>query len=84
MKKNKILLFLVSILSVFGLFACNQVTPTEPTETPTVPTAPVTPTKPEVTPTPEPTQTEVVDYAASVKLDMATESLKAEVTVKQQ
>ena len=85
MKKNKILLFLVSILSVLGLFACNQVTPTEPEKTPTVPTAPVTPTKPEVTPTPtpEPTQTEVVDYAASVKLDMATESLKVEVTVKQ-
>lgn len=76
MKKNKIVLFLVFLLSVFGLFAC------ESEKTPTVekePTVEKNPT-PEKTPTPE--QVETIDYASSVKLDMSSESLKAEVTVK--
>lgn len=77
MKRNKFLSFLVLLLMVFGLFACAK------TETPT-PT-PETPVTPEVTETPttEPTvPAEVIDYAGQVKLDMATESLKAEVEVK--
>ena len=54
--------------------------------TPTVSETPVVPTEPETVVPTEPSQTtptpEVVDYASSVKLDWATESLKAEVTVK--
>ena len=92
MKKIKFLSFLVALLMVLGLVACQ--TPTTPTpEEPTVPTEDVTPTPtpeptvpatptPTPTPTPEPTTQEVVDYAGMVKLDMSTESLKANVTVK--
>lgn len=78
MKKNKFILLLVMFLSVIGLFACEG-TKTPTVEQPTKPTEELTPTP---TPTPTPAPTETVDYAASVKLDMATESLKAEVTVK--
>ena len=80
MKKNKFLLLLVMVLSVIGLFACNETK--TPTVVPTEPTEELTPTQ-KPTPTPTPTiPTETVDYAASVKLDMATESLKEKVTVK--
>ena len=81
MRKNKIILFLVFLLSVFGLFACDGNTPTvdktQPTEGVETTPTPITPEK-----TPEPTQTEVIDYASSVKLDMTTDTFKAEVTVK--
>lgn len=89
MKRIKFLSFLVLLLMVFGLFACQKTeTPTPTPETPVTPEVTPTPTptptpEPTPTPTPEPTvPAEVVDYAGQVKLDMATESLKAEVEVK--
>ena len=75
LKKSVILLLLVSLL-VSGLSGCAD-SPAQPTEAaqpvPTVAATEVQETEP----------LEIKDYAASVKLDMSTETAKQEVTVKQ-
>ena len=72
--KKRIFALLAALCIVLGCLAgCTQQpqqNPTEPTDGPTQPAAPTEPVK------------EWIDYAASVKLDMSSETVKQEVTVK--